>query len=324
MKTKLALAACGVGFLFWFAGFSEAGPSLPVTKPPVLSAALLTGPGVDPAATNGQWFMNAGGIETVRTNEFYDEVSGGLGANAITGYVDNIVYQGGPGTPILGFSIQATIHNDTTLEAGWVAGTNSHGESRPRDLSENSYVGPLVDVKLAAEFAIGDTNKLPLAFNYPAGPYREGGTPFIEAVDEDQWAWYCWYPGDLNPEHKPSGGYFVPTWDFGTIAHGQSATRHLTFVVVPPGLQPSDPRWLAIVASYAGTNDVLMNRSQSLKISTWIDDIALDLGSQMEEPPPLRLSDVSVFHNPFEEEEEELDFGDAPDPAYPTLLASDG
>ncbi|MGD9782357.1 MAG: GEVED domain-containing protein [Kiritimatiellia bacterium] len=324
MKTKFSLAACGMGVWVLFAGLSEAGPSLPVPKPPVQSAALLTGPGVDPAATNGQWFMDAGGIETVRTNEFHDEVSGGLGANAITGYVDSIVYQGGPGTPIQGFSIQATIHNDTTLEAGWGPGANSHGESRPRDLSENPYVGPLVDVKLAAEFAIGDTNKLPVGFNYPAGPYREGESPFIEAVNEDQWGWYCWNPEDPDPEHKPSGGYFVPTWDFGTIPQGQSATRQLTFVVVPPGLQPSDPRYLAIVASYTSTNDVLLNRSQSLKISTWIDDLALDLGSPMEEPPPLRLSDVSVFHNPYLEEEEQLDFGDAPDPTYPTLLASDG
>ncbi len=324
MKTMRAFAGCGAGVLLWFACWCEGAPSLSVTKPPVQLPTLMTGPPVDPTAAQGQWFIDGGGSETVRTNEFYDEVSGGLGANAITGYVDNVVYVGGPGTPIQGFSIQATIHNDTTIEAGWAAGSNSHGESRPRDLSEMPYVGPLIDVKLAAEFAIGDTNKLPLAFNYPAGPYREGEAPFIEAINEDQWGWYCWNPEDPDPEHKPAGGYFVPTWDFGTIPHGQSATRQLSFAVVPPGLQPTDPRYLVIVASYNGTNDVLMNRSLSLKISTWIDDLALDLGAQQEEPPPLRLSDVSVFHNRFEEEPEVLDFGDAPDPAYPTLLANDG
>ncbi|MGD9613313.1 MAG: GEVED domain-containing protein, partial [Kiritimatiellia bacterium] len=323
MKTMRAFAGCGAGVLLWFACWCEGAPSLSVTKPPVQLPTLMTGPPVDPTAAQGQWFIDGGGSETVRSNEFYDEVSGGLGANAITGYVDNVVYMGGPGTPIQGFSIQATIHNDTTIEAGWTAGSNSHGESRPRDLSEMPYVGPLIDVKLAVEFAIGDTNKLPLAFNYPAGPYREGEAPFIEAINEDQWGWYCWNPEDPDPSHQPSGGYFVPTWDFGTIPHGQSATRQLSFVVVPPGLQPTDPRYLVIVASYTGTNDVLLNRSQSLKISTWIDDLALDLGSGMEEPPPLRLSDVSVFHNP-EQEEEQLDFGDAPDPTYPTLFASDG
>ena len=324
MKTMRAFAGCGVGLLFWGTCCCEGAPSLSVTKPPVQLPTLMTGPPIDPTAAQGQWFVDTNGVETVRTNEFHDETAGGLGANAITGYVDNVVYQLGPGTPIQGFSIQATIHNDTTVTAGWAAGANSHGESRPRDLAEMPYVGPLVDVKLAAEFAIGDTNKLPLAFNYPVGPYREGGTPSIEAINEDQWGWYCWNPEDPDPEHRPSGGYFVPTWDFGTIPLGQSATRQLVFVVVPPGLQPADPRYLAIVASYVGTNDVLMNRSPSLKISTWIDDIALDLGAQQEEPPPLRLSDVSVFHNPFKEDEEALDFGDAPDAPYPTLLANDG
>lgn len=324
MKTMRAFAGCGVGLLLWGTCCCEGAPSLSVTKPPVQLPTLMTGPPIDPTAAQGQWFVDTNGVETVRTNEFHDETAGGLGANAITGYVDNVVYQLGPGTPIQGFSIQATIHNDTTVTAGWAAGANSHGESRPRDLAEMPYVGPLVDVKLAAEFAIGDTNKLPLAFNYPVGPYREGGTPYIEAINEDQWGWYCWNPEDPDPEHRPSGGYFVPTWDFGTIPLGQSATRQLVFVVVPPGLQPADPRYLAIVASYVGTNDVLMNRSPSLKISTWIDDIALDLGAQQEEPPPLRLSDVSVFHNPFKEDEEALDFGDAPDAPYPTLLANDG
>ena len=323
MKTRWAQVACGFGVVLWSAVLSEAGPSLPIAKPPVQSTTLMTGPPADPAAAQGQWFIDGGGTETVRTNEFYDETAGGLGANAITGYVDNIIYQGGLGTPILGFSIQATVHNDTTVLAGWTAGANGHGESRPRDLSEIPYVGPLVDVKLAAEFAIGDTNRLPVAFNYPAGPYREGESPFIEAVNEDQWGWYCWNPEDPDPGHKPSGGYFVPTWDFGTIPPGQSAARQLVFVVVPPGLSPVDPRYLAIVASYNATNDVLMNRSLSLKISTWIDDLALDLGAQQEDPPPLRLSDVSVFHDPYPEEAE-LDFGDAPDSPYPTLLAHDG
>jgi hypothetical protein len=323
MKTVRTLAGCGVGLLLWSVCLSEGAPSLSVTKPPVQLPTLMTGPPIDPMAAQGQWFMDTNGVETVRTNEFYDEVAGGLGANAITGYVDNVVYQGGPGTPIQGFSIQATIHNDTTTEAGWAVGSNSHGESRPR-IEELPYVGPLVDVKLAAEFAIGDASRLPLAFNYPAGPYREGESPFIEAINEDQWGWYCWSPEDPDPGHQPSGGYFVPTWDFGTIPQGQSATRQLVFSVAPPGLQPADLRYSAIVASHATQSDVLLNRSQSLKISTWIDDVALDAGADQVEPP-LRLSDVSVFHNPYEEEEpEELDFGDAPDAPYPTLLASDG
>lgn len=295
-----------------------AGPSLPVTKPPVQPTALMTGPMIDPTALHGQWFVDTNGTESVRTNEFYDNVLGGsAGAGAITGYVDSITYAAGPGTPITAFTIQATIFNDTTLEASWGPGTNSHGESL--NYQELPYVGPLVDTKLAAEFAITDTNNLPSPFQ---APYRDR-QPYIVAVNEHQRAWYCWNPDDDNQEHNPKGDYFVPTWDFGTIPVGQSSTRKLSFVVAPPGLQPvGDSRYAAIVSSFATTNDVLVNRTLSLKISTWIDDIALDTGAQQEEPP-LRLSDVSVFHNQGEEEPY-LDFGDAPDAPYPTLLVNDG
>ncbi len=314
MKTNLVAAVSCVGIFLWGVHLSEAGPSLPVMKPPVQSPALMTGPSSDPTALQGQWFINAVGVETVRTNEFYDEVFGGLaGANAITGYVDSITYLAGPGTPIIAFTIQATIFNDASLEGLWSNGSNRHGETLT--YLEPPYAGPLVDTKLVGEFAIADTNTLPVIFQ---GPYRDR-QPYIEAVNEDQWAWYCWNPLDPNSEHKPAGNYFVPTWDFGTIPLGQSATRRLSFSIALSGIQPAiDARYLPIVQSFAATNDVLMNRTLSLKISTWIEEIALD--SLQQEEPPARLSDVSVFHNrePF------LDFGDAPDGPYPTLLANDG
>ncbi|HAL91599.1 MAG TPA: hypothetical protein DCM68_01055 [Verrucomicrobia bacterium] len=303
-----------------FAGLAVAGPSLPVTKPPVLSTNLLTGPPVDPPALQGQWFINiTNGVETVRTNEFHDDPYGGLaGFNAITGYVDSITWPGGAGTPIVAFTITATIVNDTALGGEWSAGNNQHGELL--SYAGVPYAGPMVDTKLAAEFAIADTNTLPV-FNYPAGPYRDR-QPYIEAINEDQWAWYCWNPADTNSEHRPFGRYSVPTWDFGTIPVGLSATRKMLFVVQGGGLLSGDARYTAIVQSFAMTNDILMNRSVSLKISTWIDEIALDGGGLHELEPPMRLSDVSVFHN--REEEVGLDFGDAPDAPYQTVLASDG
>lgn len=320
MKTKWTLGMACVGACLFWAQSATAGPSLEVSKPPVQSAALLTGPTIDPAATNGQWFIDGRGSETVRTNEFYDHIGGGTaGANAITGYVDTITYfmGGGIGSPIVGFTIQATIHNDTSPEALWASGSNSHGETLATQ--DPPYVGPLVDTKLVAEFAIADNAYLPQVFQ---APYRDSA-PRIEAWNEDQRAWYCWNPDDQNPEHKPAGGYFVPTWDFGTIPLGQSATRQLDFRVAMPGLQPSDSRYMAILNSYNGKIDILQNRTTSLKISTWIDDIALDTGTDQPELP-LRHSDVSVFHNQIGAEPELLDFGDAPDPPYPTLLANDG
>ena len=318
MKRKLAIGWWGMMGCMLGAGISLAGPALPVTKPPVQSTALLTGPMIDPAATNGQWFINATGLETVRSNEFYDETLGGsAGFNAITGYVDSITYIGGvPGNPIVAFTIQATVYNDTQPGGSWTSGSNRHGETLT--YQDEPYVGPLKDTELVAEFAIADTNLLPAVFQ---GPYRDR-TNYIVALNEDQWAWYCWNPMDPNQEHKPSGNYFVPAWDFGTLQAGQSATRKLSFNVIG-GLPVSDSRYAVLVQSLALTNDVLMNRSLSLKISTWIDEIAHDSGVQHGDEPPLRLSDVSVFHNGGEPEPY-LDFGDAPDQPYPTLLVNDG
>lgn len=295
----------------------EAGPALPVTKPPVQSTAMLTGPAIDPTAAQGQWFKNHEGEEEVRPYEFYDDLFGGfMGAAAITGYVHSITYQAGPGSPIMAFSIMATVWNDTMGEAEWINGDNSHGETL--DYLEAAYTGTLYDVKLTAEFAVTDPLNLPAMW---VAPYRER-FELIEAVNEDQAAWYCWSP---ESQEEPTGSYYVPTWDFGDIAVGQSTTRKLDFAV-PAGLPAADMRYAAIEQSFLHTNDVLLNRSSSLKISTWIDEITLDNGSPypLPEQGPFRSSDVSVFHNVQGEPEDDMDFGDAPDPAYPTLLVNNG
>lgn len=297
----------------------RASPSLTITKPPVQPSTLLTGPPLDAPALKGQWFKNNLGVETVRSNEFYDESSGlGAGSAAIYGYVKSIQFAppGTPPAPILAFTVQATIYNNNSPEPVSSSGSNSHGEALVTQ-NEPPYAGPMVDTKLAVEFAVADVNRLPAVF---VSPYRDR-QPYIEATNEDQSAWYCWNPADPEQGHQPKGDYFVPTWDFGTIAVGQSATRLLGFSV-PAGLLVSDTRYAVLVASLNQTNDILLNRTTSLKISTWIDEVAADTGSAQEEPP-LRRSNASVFHNPGEEAAV-LDFGDAPDPTYPTLLASDG
>ncbi|MBP7828867.1 MAG: hypothetical protein KA248_03000 [Kiritimatiellae bacterium] len=294
-----------------------AGPSLPVTKPPVMDATILTGPPRDAPAVTGQWFRSSSsGIETVRTHEFYDELlGGGSGPAAIAGYVSSIAYD--PASNITAFSIVATINNDTSqTEFPW-NGNNSHGESLllPGTLA---YLGPMYDTKLAAEFAITDLANLPALWN---SPYRDR-PPYIIADNEDQAAWYCWNPDDPNEQHHPAGNYYVPTWDFGDIPQGQFSTRQMDFSVQFPGMPPLDTRYPVLQQSFDQQLDVLANRATSLKISTWIDEIALDSGANPE--PPLRSSDVSVFHNAEETPEEQLDFGDAPDPTYETLLANDG
>lgn len=310
-----------LGFVLvcWVGTHVYGAPSLAITKPPVQTASLLTGPQVDAAALRGQWFKDNLGVESVRSNEFYDESSGlGAGSAAIYGYVKSLQFAapGAPPAPILAFTVEATIYNNNNPEPVSTLGNNSHGESLVTQ-NEPPYAGPMVDTKLAVEFAVADVTRLPAVF---VSPYRDR-QPYIEATNEDQSAWYCWNPGDPEQGHQPKGDYFVPTWDFGTLSVGQSATRLMDFTVVG-GLPFTDSRYAVLVGSFSQTNDILLNRTTSLKISTWIDEVAADSGSAQEEPP-LRRSNASVFHNTAEEVAV-LDLGDAPDPTYPTLLASDG
>lgn len=316
---KNIMFTIGLSFLILVLGPAAAlaGPSLPVTKPPVMDATILTGPPRDAPAVTGQWFRSSSsGIETVRTHEFYDELlGGGIGSAAIAGSVSSITYD--PASNITAFSIVATINNDTSqTEFPW-SGNNSHGESLilPGALA---YIGPMYDTKLTAEFAVTDLGNLPGVWNLP---YRNR-PPYIIADNEDQAAWYCWNPDDPNEQHQPAGSYYVPTWDFGDIPQGQFSTRQMDFSVQFPGIPPLDTRYPVLQQSFDQQSDVLANRTASLKISTWIDEIALDIGQNPE--PPLRSSDVSVFHNAEETPEEQLDFGDAPDPTYLTYLANDG
>jgi hypothetical protein len=329
MKTNaFRIALLTAAFLIAASVSLQAAPSLPITEPPV-SSTYLDGPNIDPTTINGQWFTNlVTGNEAYRTHEFYDNVYDHGGGNydytAIQGYVTTVQLGGGGvgwTDPIIGFTIDATIQNDTSSAFGQESdGSNSHEEFRAA--GEERYVGTLVDTKLTAEFAIADLNLLPLAF---IGPYQEQ-YPYIIAENEDQWAWYCWNEQETQAPGG-SGNYYVPTWDFGDIAVGSSMTKTLVFSVDPP-MDPTDPRYAVIYDSIE--QDVFANRTTSLKISTWMDTIAIDTGIPYFEEEPLRSSDVSVFHNFEDEPGDEFDFGDAPDPLmatpgeYPTLLANNG
>jgi hypothetical protein len=285
-EIRLPLAAAAVGVV---SASSLAAPGLPVTKPPVGPVPSFTGPLNDPHALSGQWFFSTTGIgvESVRTHEFYDNVTGQGGGfastNAIKGVAQNLQLVGGN---IVGFNILATITNDLPGDGPWLEQPNSHGEVRANALP---YVGDMFDVKLSASFAILNPNMPPPG---NVGPYHVI-TPFIEALNEDQAAWYCWTPGGQN---FPPGNYYVPTWDFGNIPLGSTATRLLSFSVQAPGLAPTDPRFAALVDSEARGTDLLMNRTTSLKISDWLDMLALDPGTPY--PVPANVSsDVSVFFN---------------------------
>ncbi len=291
----------------------HAAPSLPITEPPVTSSAM-DGPPVDPWSINGQWFLDVDGTEEYRPYEFHDNIidhGGGIAQHlAIEGVVVNVQYDAVGGTSIIKFTVDATIFNDTSTAEGQESdASNSHSESRLTGAQR--YIGTLVDTKLTAEFAIGDISLLPSQFT---GPYREVH-PFIIADNEDQHAWYCWNDQETQAVGGP-GNYYVPTWDFGDIPTGQASTRTLVFSVDPP-MDPSlsDPRYNVITNSMEFGEDIFANRTTSLKISTWIDDVAVDPGTDYPDEV-LRSSDVSVFHYIEEEPEypHKMHWPQLPDP----------
>ena len=272
---------------------ASAAPSLSVRKPPVVSGANPnTGPGAtDPIAKLGQWFIPvSGGSPQSRSNEFHDNLpnqgGGAMSFKAIYGAATGIVYSAGPGTNIIGFTIKATVTNDTNTWSGaWQVAPNSHGETRPAATATPPYVGTLYRPVIVAEFALG-ANAL-----FPPGPVA--GTPYsvspgprIVAVNNDLMAWYCFNNA------APGGNYYVPSWTMPDIPIGASSSVAMQFRVLDGGLTPADPRYAAITSSASTGADLLSNRTTSLKIDNWVESIWQDSAVAYSSRP----SDVAVFH----------------------------
>lgn len=309
MRCAMLLSITVVALL---AATAMAAPSLKVTKPPVWPRDdAPTGPCHDPYAEQGQWCEDG-----VRPYEYYDNTYGDggslPGSKAIYGKVTQRTLS--ETNKITAFTIRATIRNPMSDPNGsWRSGFNSH---YPESLTTDQYyVGTLYDTVLTASFAVrGEPNSFMLP-DWWESPYTQV-TPYIYATNEDQGAWYCWCP---DMAYDPNGDYFVPTWNFGDIPRGQYVTRDLTFAVAGEGLPSTDHRYAAIMHSYYGpdpdpngVSDILLNRSTSLKISDWLDDLTWDEGIaypyDTSDPvwsnyayaylyDPERNSDVSVFHN---------------------------
>ncbi len=309
MKHKVTMLS--MVFVLLVAGAATAAPSLEITKPPVGPIPSWSGPVQDPDAIMGQWFKHinpltgAVGMEEARTHEFFDNKTGYGGGfastAAIKGLVTSLTWAGTPyQSNLIAFDVTATITNDTPGDISiekWLDGTNSHSEYLN---TTEQYTGTLFDTKLAIEFAV---DAAALAAWDPAGtkinntPYHDI-TPHIIAEEHDELGWYCWTPGNGDPELQPEGDYLVPTYDFGDILPGQSVTRVLSFVIGGEGLVEGDERLAVILDG----NDIFLNRTTSLKISNWIEGIGIDDGtpypSESENGTLATLnSDVSVFHN---------------------------
>ena len=276
-----------------------AAPGLLITKPPAMGPEN-TGPAADPPAAQGQWFLNQQEDEENRTHEFYDNVAeygGGWDSyRAIEGQIAQIYYN--IDAEMVAFDIWVTITNDMRAATPWGDGSNSHGEAlQTIDQIEKD----MLDVKMTFEFADDG-----ILGNIPGTgpPYISAPPPFdqpvsiesnIYALNYDDLAWYCWTPEGAGSD----GQYMVPAWDFGDIPLGESSSRLLQLALHSPVGAAHALYTLLTDLHYA--NDVLMNRTSSLKISDHSESLAADTGVSYPQGPWVG-SNCSVFFNIEEEE----------------------
>ncbi|MFT3784731.1 MAG: hypothetical protein QM770_01010 [Tepidisphaeraceae bacterium] len=280
-----SLAVCVFGVIGLASSAAWAAPARDIQKPPLVGP-QDTGPTYDPAASKGQWFqaVSTGGVE-YRPYEFYDNIPGEGGGAATTGAIKGIFTpQFGAGSTLTGFLIDASITNDLPGVGVGQPGTNSHGEGLA---DSNLPAMDMLRVKLTTEFAFGGAVGNPITPpGYPNGPAytQPTGTP-IFAQGYDELAWFS---------NTTTGGFVVPTYDFGDIALGATKSRQLAFFFATP-IVPTAAEY-SYYMSLQGA-DVFTNRTADLKIGNWVDNLGLDTGAAY--PGTSLLSgDVSVFFVP--------------------------
>ncbi len=264
------------------------------------------GPPWDAFARQGQWFQDPVNGEThVGTWEFHDDDN----SLSIEGVVQNIQYQNpaNSNSNIMAFDVLVTVVNNLPSELQAGGSSNSHGEVQA--FVGTAYMeGTLFDARITAEFAIADPafipNGTPPYWGDPVSP-TTGSIYHIEAVNEDEWGWYCW--DDPGMPGGP-GNFQVPTWRLQPpIIHpGQIGTAMMSFQIAPPGMSIMDYRHSVIRHSHWHGADLLYNRHNSLKISHWLDTLLIDDGYNIHAPPGqyeieppeyVYASDASVFFN---------------------------
>jgi len=283
-----------------------AGPARPIRSNNFQFQAPC-GPPWDGFAQEGQWFQDPlTGEAHASTWEFHDDTN----SLTIVGVVSSISYQNpsDSNSNIMAFDVQVTVFNNLPLLDYQTGGSsNSHGEVQAFVNSQYAE-GTMFDPRITAEFAIADPaftpNGTPPYWGDPVAP-TTGGMYYIEAMNEDEWAWYCW--DDPGLPGGP-GNFQVPAWKLqpAIIPPGQSGTAMMSFIVTGSGMPVADYRHSVIRHSHWHGADLLYNRHNSLKISHWLDTLLIDDGYVMHAPPGqyeidppeyVYASDASVFFN---------------------------
>ena len=288
-KKQIYLSLMGVMLAFpMLAGTAHASPVLLITHPPVSNSGQ-TGPAIDASASKGQWFQNVTGFNgsapivgndvESRPLQLYDNLTGSGGGsastNAIKGVITKVELDPINVNLALGFTIRASITNDTPPVGSWADGANTHGETLS---TTDSYSRSLAGVKLTVNFA--DDGKKD---NFPTGtPAFMGSEPNIYATNYNELAWYSF---------TTTGGFYVPTYDFGNIGIGQTVTKDLNFLFYNPENAAQYQQWLT------NGNDLFYSRSPNLKIGYYGSVLQPDTGGAY---PYTNLfsGNVSVFAIP--------------------------
>jgi len=305
----------------WMIGLSIAGPERPVTST-TFQFIAPSGPPMDPTALQGQWFQDlTHGLTYPKSWEFHDDDD----PLSIRGIVQTVAYD--PASNIVAFTVLATVVNNLPSSYQQGASSNSHAEVQSPPYA--SYSGTMQEARIAAEFAVGQHGGIPSGQAPYYGDPVSGGLYYIQSLNEDALAWYCWAAS--GDPLRPPGAFQVPTWNLGTLPVGSSNSVLMSFQIsTPVGQQTfmpkTDYRYSVIQYSYLNQADIFYARHSSLKISHWLDTLLVDYGgyrgAPSGEPEPwpdyIYASDVSVFFD------QPMDLGDAPDGPYPTLLVNDG
>ncbi len=283
-----------------------AGPIRPI-RSTTFAAISPCGPAWDPLATKGQWFLDLlTGTTNASTWELHDDDLFGASGISIQGFVQTIAYDGTAASNIVAFDVLAFVQNNLPAEPPMNTASNSHNEIQVPPVAIYQD-GMMKQVRIVAEFAVATSSLLPSGNAPPYWPDPlSGGAYYIEAVNEDEWAWYCWTPGHPDPQLQPQGNFQVPAWRLAPpdLPPGMSGSVLMKFVVTGAGMPASDYRHSVIRASQQMGFDVLYNRHPSLKISHWLDTLLIDNGYYISTPPNVEepveyiyASDASVFFN---------------------------
>lgn len=275
MKTRTTIVAVAPALLLALAGLAQASPGLDVRSfpaGPILPGNAPAGPAIDPTTQSGQWFLNNNGLEDARTHEFHDNIDGSGGGPinhfAIDGRILNYTFN--TSGQISGYAMNVRITNNTNAVNGaWAGAANMHGENRL--VPWQNDVGTMHNVRFVAHWADDGTpgNFAPSSANVPSSNQPANapvspGTSNTFAKNYDALAWYSYTQGQAG---TVGGSYQVPTWDFGDIALGATASRIINFSFY----EPLNPAQVPPVASLLG-HDLLIARSNDIKIAQYFQD----------------------------------------------------